>query len=129
MNNERVKSKIKLTRQLAVIFLAAGVSTSLCFADPLENNALPVVNDPGTASVVTDPTTSTMTWTAMDPVTIMQLTSGNLGSAATLNVYLPTDTSRLLAKVTGNGASFWEGTINCLRGLFVFENINGLNIG
>ena len=61
MNDERVKNKIKLFRPLAVIFLAAGIWTSLCFADPLENNALPVVNDPGTASVVTDPTTSTMT--------------------------------------------------------------------
>jgi len=59
----------------------------------------------------------------------MQLTSGNVGHDATLDVCLPTDASRLLAKVMGNGPSYWDGRVNCLKGLFIFENQQGLNIG
>ncbi|MCX5666880.1 MAG: filamentous hemagglutinin N-terminal domain-containing protein, partial [Candidatus Omnitrophica bacterium] len=91
--------------------------------------ALPVVIDPGTVQVVTDINTNTQTWTAADSISMMDLASGNVGSQARLEVYLPTDDSRLLAKVLGNDPTYWNGNIYCPRGLFVFENQNGINIG
>ncbi|MCX5666766.1 MAG: filamentous hemagglutinin N-terminal domain-containing protein, partial [Candidatus Omnitrophica bacterium] len=91
--------------------------------------ALPVVIDPGTVAVTTNPITNTQTWTAADSISMMDLASGNVGSQARLEVFLPTDDSRLLAKVLGNDPTYWNGNIYCPRGLFVFENQNGINIG
>jgi filamentous hemagglutinin family protein len=121
--------KSERTKIVLIILIAASVWIMPCYADSVDEHALPVVSDTGTAMVSVDPVTSTMTWTATEPITTMQLASGDVGGAATLNIVLPTDASRLLAEVMGGEPSYWDGRVNCLRGLFVFENQAGLTIG
>ena len=58
-----------------------------------DSTELPVVNNPGTVVVATNPDTHTMTLTANDLISVMQFKTANVGSDATLEILLPTDDS------------------------------------